>query len=88
MGKTVFTANTFAILLLPALFFTLLFAANPSSTFCTALIIVGMLMISPIKNLNFDGLIEVTLVFAMIALMRFSFNTGIGLTAGFAAHAC
>ncbi len=49
-------------------------------------IIAGMLMISPIKNLNFDDLTEVISVFAMITLMIFSFNLGIGLTAGFVTY--
>ena len=85
-GKTGFTAIVVAILFLSALFFTPLFAAIPPSAFGPALIIVGMLMISPIKNLNFDDLTEVIPVFAMIALMSFSFNLGIGLTAGFATY--
>lgn len=85
-GKTGFTAIVVAILFLSALFFTPLFAAIPASAYGPALIIVGMLMISPIKNLNFDDLAEVIPVFAMIALMSFSFNLGIGLTAGFATY--
>jgi len=85
-GKTGFTAIVVAVLFLSALFFTPLFAAIPPSAYGPALIIVGMLMISPIKNLNFDDLTEVIPVFAMIALMSFSFNLGIGLTAGFATY--
>ena len=82
-GKTGFTAVVVAILFLSALFFTPLFAAVPASAYGPALIIVGMLMISPIKNLNFDDLTDVIPFFVMIALMSFSFNLGIGLTAGF-----
>lgn len=82
-GRTGFTAVVVAILFLSALFFTPIFAAVPASAYGPALIIVGMLMISPIKNLNFDDLTDVIPVFTMIALMSFSFNLGIGLTAGF-----
>jgi len=85
-GRTGFTAVVIAILFLSALFFTPLFAAVPPSAYGPALIIVGMLMISPIKDLNFDDLTDVIPVFAMIALMSFSFNLGIGLTAGFASY--
>jgi AGZA family xanthine/uracil permease-like MFS transporter len=85
-GKTGFTAIVVAILFLSALIFTPLFGAIPPTAYGPALIIVGMLMISPIKNLNFDDLTEVIPVFAMIALMSFSFNLGIGLTAGFATY--
>jgi AGZA family xanthine/uracil permease-like MFS transporter len=85
-GKTGFTAIVIAILFLSALIFTPLFAAIPPAAYGPALIIVGMLMISPIKNLNFNDLTEVIPVFAMITLMSFSFNLGIGLTAGFATY--
>ena len=85
-GKTGFTAIVVAILFLSALIFTPLFAAIPPAAYGPALIIVGMLMISPIKNLNFNDLTEIIPVFAMIMLMSFSFNLGIGLTAGFATY--
>ena len=82
-GKTGFTAIVVAVLFLSALFFAPLFSAVPPAAYGPALIIVGMLMISPIKNLNFSDLTDVIPVFFMIALMCFSFNLGIGLTAGF-----
>jgi AGZA family xanthine/uracil permease-like MFS transporter len=82
-GKTGFTAIVIAVLFLSALFFAPLFSAVPPAAYGPALIIVGMLMISPIKNLNFNDLTDVIPVFLMIALMCFSFNLGIGLTAGF-----
>jgi AGZA family xanthine/uracil permease-like MFS transporter len=47
---------------------------------------VGMLMMAPIKNLNFNDLTDVIPVFVMIALMSFTFNLGIGLTAGFLSY--
>jgi len=82
-GKTGFTAIVIAVLFLSALFFAPLFSAVPPAAYGPALIIVGMLMISPIKNLNFGDMTDVIPVFFMIALMCFSFNLGIGLTAGF-----
>jgi AGZA family xanthine/uracil permease-like MFS transporter len=82
-GRTGFTAIVIALLFLSALFFAPLFAAVPPSAYGPALIIVGMLMISPIKNLNFTDLTDVIPVFLMITLMCFTFNLGIGLTAGF-----
>ncbi|MEJ2494082.1 MAG: NCS2 family permease, partial [Ignavibacteriaceae bacterium] len=85
-GKTGLTAIVTAILFLSALFLTPLFSIVPPSAYGPALMIVGMLMISPIKNLNFNDLTEVIPVFVMIALMSFSFNLGIGLTAGFATY--
>ncbi|HVO73439.1 MAG TPA: NCS2 family permease, partial [Ignavibacteriaceae bacterium] len=85
-GKTGYTAVVVALLFLSALFFEPLFAAVPAAAYGPALIIVGMLMISPIKNLNFNDLTDVVPVFFMIVLMCFTFNLGIGLTAGFTAY--
>jgi AGZA family xanthine/uracil permease-like MFS transporter len=82
-GKTGFTAIVIAILFLSALFFAPIFSAVPPAAYGPALIIVGMSMISPIKNLNFNDLTDVIPVFLMIVLMCFTFNLGIGLTAGF-----
>jgi xanthine/uracil/vitamin C permease (AzgA family) len=48
-----------------------------------ALIIVGMLMLSPIRNREFEDLTDVIPVFTSIALMSFTYNFGIGMTAGF-----
>ena len=85
-GKTGLTAIVTAILFLSALLFTPLFSSVPPSAYGPALMIVGMLMISPIKNLNFEDLTDVIPVFVMITFMSFTFNLGIGMTAGFAAH--
>jgi AGZA family xanthine/uracil permease-like MFS transporter len=85
-GRTGFTAIVVALLFLLALFLAPLFTAVPPAAYGPALIIVGMLMISPIKNLDFNDLTNVIPVFLMIALMCFSFNLGIGLTAGFLAY--
>lgn len=82
-GKTGFTAVITALLFLTALFFAPLFAIVPASAYGPALIIVGMLMMSPIKNLNFNDLTDVIPVFVLITFMSFTFNLGIGLTAGF-----
>jgi AGZA family xanthine/uracil permease-like MFS transporter len=82
-GRTGFTAVVVAVLFLSALFFIPVFAAVPPGAYGPALIIVGMLMISPIRELNFEDLTDVIPVFVMIALMSFTFNLGIGLTAGF-----
>ena len=85
-GKTGFTAVVVALLFLSALFFAPLFAVVPPAAYGPALIIVGMLMMAPIKNLDFNDLTDVIPVFVMIALMSFTFNLGIGLTAGFLSY--
>jgi len=39
-------------------------------------------MLSPMKNLEFNDLTEVIPVFTIIVLMSFTYNVGIGMTAG------
>ncbi|MGC8928623.1 MAG: NCS2 family permease [Myxococcota bacterium] len=72
-----------AILFLLCLFFAPLFSAVPVCAYSPALIIVGMLMFSPIVRLNFEDLTEVIPAFVVVALMSFTYNIGIGMTAGF-----
>ena len=43
-------------------------------------------MMSPITRINFDDLTEVIPVFVTIALMSFTYNLGIGMTAGFVVY--
>jgi adenine/guanine/hypoxanthine permease len=82
-GRSGFTAVITSILFLLALFFSPLFSIIPSYAYGPALIIVGMLMISPIKKLNFDDLSDLLPVFSIITLMSFTYNIGIGMTGGF-----
>lgn len=82
-GKTGLTAVVVAILFLGALFFAPLFTSVPPFAYGPALIIVGLLMLSPITKINFDDYTEVIPAFAVIVLMSFTYNIGIGMTAGF-----
>ncbi|MCX8010944.1 MAG: NCS2 family permease, partial [Ignavibacteria bacterium] len=82
-GRTGLTSVVTAFLFLLALFFAPLFSSIPSLAYGPALIIVGMLMISPISKLNFNELSDVIPVFCVISLMSFTYNIGIGMTAGF-----
>ena len=82
-GRSGFTAVVTSIIFLMALFLAPLFSIIPSYAYGPALIIVGMLMISPIKKLNFNDLSELLPVFSIITLMSFTYNIGIGMTAGF-----
>ncbi|HOI28869.1 MAG TPA: NCS2 family permease [Melioribacteraceae bacterium] len=82
-GKSGLTAVVTALLFLTALFFAPLFAAIPAYAYGSALIIVGLLMIGPVSNLKFDDLAETIPVFVTMTLMSFTYNLGIGMTAGF-----
>lgn len=82
-GRSGFTSVITALLFLVALFFTPILTVVPPYAYGSALIIVGMLMLRPIVKLNFDDLTDVIPAFITIALMSFTYNIGIGMTAGF-----
>jgi len=82
-GRSGFTSVVTALLFLAALFFTPILTIIPAYAYGSALIIVGMLMLRPITKLNFDDLSDVVPAFITIALMSFTYNIGIGMTAGF-----
>jgi AGZA family xanthine/uracil permease-like MFS transporter len=82
-GRSGLTAVTVALLFLLALFFAPIFKAVPGFAYGPSLIIVGLLMISPIVKLKFEDISETVPVFCVIVLMSFTYNIGIGMTAGF-----
>jgi AGZA family xanthine/uracil permease-like MFS transporter len=81
-GRTGFTALVVAGLFLLALFFAPLFTAVPPHAYGTALIVIGIFMISPIIKIDFKDYTELIPAFLTIALMIFTFNIGVGMTAG------
>ena len=85
-GKSGLTAVVTAFLFLTALFFAPFLTAVPPYAYGSALIIVGLLMLKPITNLNFDDLTDVIPAFVTIILMSFTYNIGIGMTAGFVVY--
>ncbi len=82
-GKSGLTAVVTALLFLCALFFAPFLTVVPAFAYGPALIIVGVLMLAPITKLRFDDLAESIPVFCVITLMSFTYNIGIGMTAGF-----
>jgi len=85
-GRTGLTAVVTALLFLLALFFAPLFGAIPSFAYGPALIIVGLLMMTPIVKLRFDDFSEAIPAFCIVVLMSFTYNLGIGMTAGFVVY--
>ena len=82
-GKTGFTSIITSVLFLLSLFFAPFFTAVPPQAYGPALIIVGLLMMSPVTKIRFDDYTELIPAFMTITLMIFTFNIGIGITAGF-----
>jgi len=82
-GRTGLTAVVTALCFASTLFFSPCIAAIPPQAYGPALIIVGLLMLSSIAKIQFDDLTELVPAFAVVALMSFTYNVGIGITAGF-----
>jgi len=82
-GKTGLTAVVTGLFFLSALFFAPLFTAVPPQAYGPALIVIGLLMLSPITKINFQDYTESIPAFAVVVLMSFTYNIGIGMTAGF-----
>ncbi len=85
-GRTGFTAIVTALCFLLTLFFAPVVEAIPPQAYGPALVIVGLLMLAPITRLRLDDLTEAIPAFAVIALMSFTYNIGIGITAGLALY--
>jgi AGZA family xanthine/uracil permease-like MFS transporter len=82
-GRTGLAAVVTAVMFLLALFFAPLFTAVPALAYGPALIVVGLLMLSPIACIKFDDYTELIPAFMTVVLMSFTFNIGVGMTAGF-----
>ena len=81
-GRTGFTALVVAGLFLFALFFAPVLTVVPPHAYGTALIVIGIFMISPITRINFSDYTELIPAFLTIVLMIFTYNIGVGMTAG------
>jgi AGZA family xanthine/uracil permease-like MFS transporter len=79
-GLAVFTTGACFLL---TLFFAPLVAAIPAQAYGPALIVVGLFMLSPIQKIDFSDYTESIPAFSVVALMAFSFNIAIGISAGF-----
>ncbi len=81
-GRTGFTTLITAGLFILALFFTPILTAIPKCAYGPALIIVGILMIDSVKKIDFSDMTELVPAFFTIIFMSFTYNLGIGITAG------
>src|SRR5271166_123560 len=82
-GRTGLTSLITALCFVGTLFFAPFISAIPPQAYGPALIFVGLLMLTPITRISFDDLTELVPAFGVIVLMAFTYNVGIGMTAGF-----
>ena len=85
-GKTGFTALVVAAFFALALFFAPILTIVPPYAYGPALVVVGMFMMQSVTKFNFDDYSELLPAFLTIVLMIFTFNIGVGITAGFIAY--
>ena len=81
-GRTGYTAITTGALFLVAMFFSPIFVAIPSCATSPALIYVGYLMLSTVKDIEFNNITEGVPAFLTIASMPLTYSIGDGLTIG------
>ncbi|MGE4553160.1 MAG: NCS2 family permease [Desulfovibrionaceae bacterium] len=84
-GRTGLTAVVTGLLFLTALFLAPVFIAIPACAVGPGVIIVGLLMMSSAR-LDLGHLSESVPAFVTLTLMSFTYNLGIGMTAGFIAY--
>lgn len=81
-GRTGLTALTVAILFALSLFFAPLFASIPSAATSPALIIVGVMMMTPVKDIEWDDMTEAIPSFLTIIFMVVAYSIADGIMFG------
>lgn len=85
-GKTGFTALTTAILFFLAIFLLPVFAFIPGAAAASALIYVGVLMISNVKNIDFTEIKNAVPAFFTIIMMPLSYSITNGIGCGIVSY--
>ncbi|MGL4392130.1 MAG: NCS2 family permease, partial [Fusobacteriaceae bacterium] len=81
-GKTGLTALTTGLIFLVALFLSPIFIMIPPAATAPVLIIVGLLMVSAIKAVNFDDMTEGLPAFLTIVMMPLTYSIASGIVFG------
>ncbi len=85
-GRTGLTAVVVAILFILALFLSPIALLIPGAATAPALIIVGVLMISAVKNVDFDGIDNSMPAFLTMVMMPFTQSIATGIAFGFISY--
>ena len=81
-GRSGLTAFVVGACFVIALFFSPLFLSIPAAATAPALVIVGLLMIEPIRNIPFDDFSEAIPAFTCIIMMPLSYSISNGILIG------
>ena len=85
-GRTGLTALSTALCFVVALFFAPLFLAIPSAATAPVLIIVGLFMLSPIKDIDLNDYAESIPAFITIIMMPLTYSISDGILCGVIAY--
>lgn len=85
-GRTGLTAVTVGVLFLLALVLTPLFLVIPAAATAPALIMVGLFMLSPIKDIDFEDFTEALPAFVTMIMMPFTYSIANGIALGVLAY--
>lgn len=81
-GRTGLTSATTGLLFLAALFLSPIFLMVPAAATASALVVVGLFMVSPIKEINFDDYTESIPAFLAIIMMPLAYSISDGIVFG------
>ena len=81
-GRTGLTAVTTAVLFIAALFLSPIFLAVPAFATAPALIVVGFLMMTALKKIDFEDMTETIPAFIAILAMPFMYSISEGIAMG------
>lgn len=81
-GRTGLTSFVVAVCFALSLFLSPLFLSIPPSATGASLVIVGAMMVSPIKTIDWDDYSEAIPVFLTMIMMPFTYNIGYGIMMG------
>ena len=85
-GRTGLTAFTIAACFAVALFFSPLFLSVPGAATAPVLILVGMLMMEPVRNIDFDDATEAIPSFICLVMMPLAYSISAGILLGMIAY--
>lgn len=81
-GRTGLTSLTTAVLFGAALFFSGIFELVPAAATAPALVLVGLFMMSPIQEIDFDDMSEAIPAFVAMIMMPFAYSISDGIMYG------
>ncbi len=82
-GRTGLTSLVTALCMVVAMFFAILISVIPASAYASALVLVGILMFSSLKEIDWTDLAEAVPAFFASAFMAICYNISYGIALGF-----